>query len=47
MQRNLGELYECGKGVEKDKNKACYWYKKAAEGGNDYAKKRLKKLGLN
>lgn len=38
----LGTCYQYGLGTNKDWNKARYWYKKAAEQGNDEAKKALK-----
>ena len=44
-QTNLGFMYEVGRGVERDQAKAVYWYRKSAEQGNEYAKKRLTKLG--
>ena len=37
----LGEMYEYGTGVDKDVIEAVKWYLKAAEAGNDEAKKKL------
>jgi TPR repeat protein/tRNA A-37 threonylcarbamoyl transferase component Bud32 len=39
----LGQMYEFGIGTSKDLNEAMKWYKKAAEGGDPDAKKRLNK----
>ena len=36
-QNNLGDMYEYGKGVEKDCKKALYWYGKAAKQGHPRA----------
>ncbi|MDO5297564.1 MAG: hypothetical protein Q4F00_13225 [bacterium] len=33
-QKNLGDCYIQGKGVEKDQQQAVYWYRKAAEQGH-------------
>ena len=41
----LGHMYIYGKGVSRDKVEAVKWYRKAAEQGDEEAKKRLKKLG--
>ncbi len=38
-------MYIYGKGVSRDKVEAVKWYRKAAEQGDEEAKKRLKKLG--
>ena len=43
-QSNLGGFYERGEGVEKDLNKACEWYQKSAEQGEDYPKYLLERL---
>ena len=43
-ERNLGVLYEDGRGVTKDISKAIEWYTKAAEKGDVIAAKRLRKL---
>ena len=40
----LGNRYYSGQGVEKDDEKAGYWWMKAAEQGNIYAQKRLQEL---
>ena len=40
-QYSIGEMYENGSGVSKSKQKANYWYKKAADGGDFMAKARL------
>ncbi|WP_042700469.1 tetratricopeptide repeat protein, partial [Methanocorpusculum bavaricum] len=40
-QNNLGASYEDGEGVEKDLDKAAYWYTKAAEQGNAEAQNNL------
>lgn len=37
-------MYQHGKGVEKDIDQAIYWYKKAAEQGDAFAKAMLKLL---
>jgi len=34
-------MHETGKGISKDKQQAIQWYRKAAEQGNDDAKKKL------
>jgi len=39
-------MYQAGKGVIRDYNKAVYWYKKAAEQGNAQAKANLEYLEL-
>ncbi len=43
-QIDLGIMYQYGKGVAKDETKAVYWYRKAAEQGNEDAKDALKGL---
>lgn len=45
--RNLGELYELGLGVEKDMEKAIYWYRQSAESGDYRAQTRLNELGID
>ena len=40
-QFNAGDMYEYGKGTEKDISKAYYWYKKAAENGDAGGQNRL------
>ena len=40
-QYNLGEFYENGYGVEKDYEKAAYWFQKSAEQGNVHAQDKL------
>ncbi len=40
-QLNLGTLYCCGIGVDKDIDKAIEWFKKAAIQGNDLAQQNL------
>ena len=40
----LGINYNYGFGVEKNKNKAIYWYKKAAEQGHEGVLEKLEKL---
>jgi TPR repeat protein len=40
----LGYLYEQGRGVDFSYEKAMEWYKKAADAGNDYSKKKLESL---
>ena len=45
-QKRLGDIYSKGElGVKVDKNEAIKWYSKAAEQGDEEAKKRLKELG--
>ena len=44
-QNNLGTCYENGHGVTKSVAEAVKWYRKAAEQGNEDAKKRLSELG--
>ncbi|PVU91656.1 hypothetical protein BB559_004037 [Furculomyces boomerangus] len=39
----MGYYYDIGIGVEKDQEKAIYWYRKAADGGSKEAIERLKK----
>ena len=41
-QFNLGCLYELGKGVEVDLDRAVYWWTKAAQQGYEKAKSKLK-----
>ena len=43
-QYNLGFCYKNGQGVQRDISKAKYWFTKAAENGNEEAKKLLKNL---
>ena len=43
---NLGLYYYNGYGVKKDDETAIYWWKKAAELGNQSALRHLQKLGL-
>jgi hypothetical protein len=45
-QNNLGEMYENGQGVERDKESAVKWYRLSAKQGNVGAQKNLKRLGL-
>ena len=45
-QYKLGQIYEEGKGLEKDLSKAAIWYIKAAHQGKIYSKRKLKKLAL-
>jgi hypothetical protein len=42
----MGHMYLKGYGVPKDRTEAIKWYKQAADEGNEYAKKELKKLGV-
>ena len=46
-QAYLGYMYETGKGVENDRPQAITWYRKAAAGGNEDAKKNLARLGVS
>ncbi len=46
-QFKLGELYENGLGVKKDKGKAEFWYKKAEKNGSRLAKKRLAQIEVD
>ena len=39
-------MYESGTGVEASLSEAVKWYQKAAEQGEEDAKKRLKDLGM-
>ena len=39
-QLNLGELYESGRGVSRDRVEAWRWYSYAARQGNDWARNR-------
>lgn len=41
---NLGAMYEYGEGVKKDLGEAAKWYRKAADQGNENAKKALANL---
>lgn len=43
-QKNLGVMYEFGKGVTKDETQAVAWYRKAAEQGNTDAQANLTRL---
>ena len=43
-QDMLGYCYENGIGVEQDSQQAVYWYRKAADNGNKYAKDALNRL---
>ena len=43
---NLGEMYEEGRGVDKDEKEAVRWYRKAAEKGDKEAQKRLGQLDV-
>ncbi|MCM1141109.1 MAG: sel1 repeat family protein, partial [Muribaculum sp.] len=36
-QENLGWCFHTGSGIDKDFEKAFYWYKKAAESGKSYS----------
>lgn len=38
--RNVARQYEKGDGIPQDREKAKHWYEKAAEAGDDYAKKK-------
>lgn len=44
--RYLGIMYLRGKGVEKDTQKALEWFSRAAQGGDELAKKNLKTLQI-
>jgi TPR repeat protein len=44
--RYLGIMYLRGKGVQKDTNKALEWFTRAAQGGDELAKKNLKTLQI-
>ena len=44
FQRRLGQMYENGLGVPKDIEQSIYWYRKAAERGNEAAKAALATL---
>lgn len=44
--RPLGEMYHGGRGVSKDMNKAVYWYKRAADLGDEKAKYLLNNTKL-
>ena len=41
---NLGAMYEKGAGVAKDAAEAVRWYRKAADAGNQTAKRNLTRL---
>ena len=43
--RNLGGCYSTGNGVDKDKDEALKWYKKAAFAGDEASIKYLQKIG--
>ena len=43
-QTNLGVMYQLGRGVEKNEQKAAEWYIKAAEQGHELAKIALRNL---
>lgn len=43
-QVRLGQMYEMGEGVSADREKAVFWYQKAAEQGSIPAKQRLEQL---
>ena len=43
-QYDLGECYDWGKGVTYDEQEAVKWYTKAAEQGDEKAKKALEQL---
>ena len=43
-QFKVGEFYERGLGVQKDRGEAIAWYKKAADQGYEDAKKALERL---
>lgn len=45
-QYQLANLYRLGLGVQVDREKATFWYGKAAAGGNAKAKKILKRLNI-
>ncbi|GBC04576.1 hypothetical protein RclHR1_05750008 [Rhizophagus clarus] len=45
-QYHLALLYEYGNGIEKDINKAIYWYKKSAEQGFQSAQNKLESLQI-
>ena len=44
--RYLGIMYLRGKGVQKDTQKSLEWFSRAAQGGDEIAKKNLKTLQL-
>ena len=46
-QYRLGLCYENGNGIRKNRKTAASWYQKAAEQGNENAKKNLKELELS
>jgi TPR repeat protein len=43
-QYKLGFSYDKGKGVDRDAEKSVYWFKKAAEQGDETAKDNLRQL---
>jgi hypothetical protein len=43
-QCKLGKMYENGRGVAQDYAEAVKWYRKSAEQGNDFAKRKLNEL---
>jgi TPR repeat protein len=43
--RQLGLMYEEGRGVAKDETQALEWYRKAAAAGSDEAREALSRLG--
>jgi len=43
---NIGVLFEGGLGVEKSRDQAIAWYKKAAAGNNNDARAALKSLDV-
>ena len=46
-QYELGCCYQDGLGVQKDLDKAIYWYKESASQGNQEAQIALEDIGLN
>ena len=42
----LGYIYQTGKGVPRDLNRAVSYYRRAAQGGEESAQKELRKMGL-
>ena len=43
-QYNLALIYESGNGIEKNIDKAIYWYEKSAKQGHQNSQKQLEKL---
>ena len=43
-QHNLGSLYVIGRGVDRDLDKACYWYRIAARNGSQKSAEALQEL---